>query len=366
MRVLSDEMKMRMAASLRHYRELKKLSQTEVAAIAQVTKGAYIKAEKGESEPRSEWVVRLCAFYGIRPQRLLESLEVPEVAFYTNQHKSYAAKATQTEAIRRVVRWARAYTWLEDRLEEKAGQPPAHENLSPEEMAQQVRKTLWHQGGFTPESLPSTLARYGIKVYVGDLHDRETFGFSYPDGTGWVIAVNNGQGLVPSERQLWIAAHELGHILLGTAGCQHAKRSKAEQEADRFAAELLMPEESFWSRWEDCGHIPSFYDRVIAVKHAFKVSANAVLYRIAARMGGMQEVMRRFNAIAKSRGTPNLRDREPEELRFEFASDRFKSLAMKAYEKGELTVSRLSELYECTQEEVRKMLREKAKGSAHA
>lgn len=265
-----------------------------------------------------------------------------------------------------VVRWARAYAWLEECLKVELATPPAHNNRSPEEMARLVRKTFWHFGGFTPESLPSTLARYGIKVYVGDLQDRETFGFSYPDGAGWVVAVNNGQGLVPSERQLWIAAHELGHILLGTAGHQHAKKSKEEQDANRFAAELLMPTESFWSRWEDCEHIPSFYDRVIAVKHAFKVSAGAVLYRLAEKMGGMQEVMQRFNAVAKRRGTPNLRDKEPEELRFEFMSDRFKTLAMEAYAKGELTVSRLSELHECSQEEMRERLREKAKGRAHA
>lgn len=227
MKELEKENRDCLAASLKHYRALNKFSQQQVADAVGISKNAYLRAEQGKSDPRSDWLLKACKLYGISLARLFESLEVPEVAFLTNRHSTKHAQAAQLEAIRTVVAWARDYQWLESVLGETPYALPDVAGMSPQEAAETARKTLWERGGFTPESFPGTLARFGIRVYIGDLRDRETFGFAYHDAeAGWVIAVNNY--LIPCEQQLWNAAHELGHILLGTAGKAHEKHSKAE------------------------------------------------------------------------------------------------------------------------------------------
>ena len=335
-----------LAASLRHYRELHGLSQEEAAVRAGVTKNAYARAEAGKTVPGGEWVARLCRGYDIAPGRLFEPLDVPEVAFYANKHGTRRLLALQRETIRDAVRWAEDYRWLEETLGERTGTPPDMRGRPPAEAAREVRATFWAGGGFTPESFPSILAAHGIKVYIRRFPDRETFGFSFATATlGWVIAVN-GDHMIPAERKLWLAAHELGHILLGTAGRAHGKHDPEELEANAFASELLMPSGAFAERWADCAHLP-FFERVIAVKRDFHVRANTVLERITEGFGedSRKRVMQAFNAEAKRRGEPNLRENEPRSLYFEFVGDRFRSLALCACQKQKISVSRLAELY---------------------
>lgn len=356
------------AASLRHYREMHALSQGDAAAIAGVTKNAYARAEAGKTAPSGEWVLRLCRHYGIPMSRLFESLAVPEVAFHENRHETRRLQALQRETIRDAVRWAEDYRWLEKTLgEEPAGGLPDVRALSPKDAARKIRATFWAGGGFTPESFPSTLAAHGIKVYVRRFPDPETFGFSFSDPRcGWVIAVN-GDPIVPAERKLWLAAHELGHILLGTAGKRYKKQEQEEGDANDFASELLMPEAAFAARWEDCAHLP-YFERVIAVKRDFHVRADTVLYRVTKRLGAdeRERLMRSFNAEAKRRGMPNTRENEPRSLYFEFEGDRFKTLALCACRQRKISVSRLAELYGEPVLSVMKRLREMPRGDFRA
>lgn len=364
---MDNEQKQRFAASLRHYRAMHGLSREEAAQKAGICANAYRRAENGQCGPDAEWVGRLCGFYGIPAARLFEPLDVPEAAFFTNRHRTRREQALQTETIRDALRWARDYRFLTDTLGCRPKTLPDVRSLSPAEAAGLVRKTFWEKGGFSPESFPGTLARYGICVYIAPFPDPETFGFSFrTDDCGWVIAVNSGGG-ESSERQLWHAAHELGHILLGSAGERHGKRSEAEQDAGLFASALLMPEAAFKNRWEDCAHLP-FYDRVVAVKQTFHATANAVLCRITEgkppeyRAG----VMKRFNGMAKSRRQPNSRISEPASLNFDFGPDRFRSLALRVYRMGGITMSRLAELYRQPLAEIRKIVTETGRDAGDA
>lgn len=83
--------------------------------------------------------------------------------------------------------------------------------------------------------------------------DDEIDGFLYREGGQPVIGVNRNQALV---RRRFTVAHELGHLLLHETGDVHVDRGfriflrdshsregvdQHEMEANRFAAELLMP-----------------------------------------------------------------------------------------------------------------------------
>ena len=279
MNQLTEEMRLRLSVSLRHFRHLHDLSQAQAAEIAGIQKNAYTKAENGKTEPRMEWVGQLCAFYDIKPYRLFEPLEQADVAFRANRHRSESEKARQIETVHRAIQWAQDYHWLSEVLGEKPLPLPDVSGLSPKQAAQKTLDVIWYGGLPLPEAFPDTLARYGVAVCTDPFLDTETFGFSRQvQDCGWLIAVD-GAERIPPERKYWTAAHELGHILLGTDSKPHEKGSDAEDDASAFASELLMPDAQFRLLWKDSAARP-FYERIIRIKHVFRVPADMVLYRL--------------------------------------------------------------------------------------
>ena len=64
-------------------------------------------------------------------------------------------------------------------------------------------------------------------------------GFSTIDDGQYICVLNHD--LCGKQRRRWTAAHELGHILCGHINPQSAPTIPQEQEADRFAADILAP-----------------------------------------------------------------------------------------------------------------------------
>ena len=89
-----------------------------------------------------------------------------------------------------------------------------------------------------------------LKVYVvqWDLNN-EINGFYQYEKRNQIIYINNN---LPYEQQHVVCAHELGHAVLHKKSSVPFMRAntlfsidKIEREANRFAAELLIPDESF-------------------------------------------------------------------------------------------------------------------------
>lgn len=93
------------------------------------------------------------------------------------------------------------------------------------------------------------IAEYlGVDV-IEEAMDDELSGYIEPRQSGWLIGVN---AYHHENRQRFTIAHELGHFLLHKPSKRHvdvtfARRSggrdQSENEADKFAAILLMPED---------------------------------------------------------------------------------------------------------------------------
>lgn len=92
-------------------------------------------------------------------------------------------------------------------------------------------------------------AQLGLRV-VYEKMDGEMSGFLERRGTEWVLGVNSTHNIV---RQRFTAAHEIAHFVLHRDRHTHFQdvtfarrsndRNQMEREADRFSADLLMPEE---------------------------------------------------------------------------------------------------------------------------
>lgn len=99
----------------------------------------------------------------------------------------------------------------------------------------------------TPVDIYSIAEFLGLEVQEEAMDD-ELSGYIEPRGSGWTIGVNSYHH---PNRQRFTIAHELGHFLLHKPSEKHVdvtfarrsgRRDRLEQEADLFAAELLMPE----------------------------------------------------------------------------------------------------------------------------
>ena len=134
----------------------------------------------------------------------------------------------------------------------------------------------------------------GIAVYSTKIENDKVSGYISKDGEGYYICVNKKH---PATRQHFTIAHEIGHYLLhkkildaggilpttykigdGINPCMpranqaNPEYKKMEIEANRFAAELLMPKAEFIKKANEC-------EDLVELARAFKVSVGAASIR---------------------------------------------------------------------------------------
>lgn len=358
-----------LARNLKHYREVNGLTQEAAANVAGVTRAAYIKAEAGKSMPGDGVLDALCRRYRIKMSDLFMSLEVPRCAFLANVCKSREQKARRLETIRRAYRLAKDRRMLREidgrsvevdcELLENVRLRVRQDCAAGTSWGRAVRNRLWPSGLYTPESLPVAVDRAGIVLCMMPFAARGVDGFSFhDDDVGWVIAVNSSSD-VSFEKKAMALAHELGHILQGTADGDHGSKGrhdKAEDDAIRFARELLIPRGAFASRWNEY-QTRSLWDRVLAIKREFKVEARTVLHQAIEFGFAEKDAYRAFAILAKDNGCSSSPDPCPSPANM--VDPLYDVLAVKACMNDEITMSRCAEILGCTLVEVRKLLRER-------
>lgn len=134
----------------------------------------------------------------------------------------------------------------------------------------------------------------GIIVYEIKIDNDKLSGYISKDDEGYYICVNKDH---PATRQQFTIAHEIGHFVLhrevldsgnllptmykigdgitpalARADFNSPIYRKMETEANKFAAELLMPEEEFIQKANECNDL-------VELALAFKVSVGAASIR---------------------------------------------------------------------------------------
>lgn len=141
----------------------------------------------------------------------------------------------------------------------------AHGQTNPTQLAQAARQYLgvglkeqqgWKDSRTALTEWRSRLETAGVFVFKRSLSQKEISGFSLFDETFPVVLVNNS---TPFTRQIFTLFHELGHLLFGVSSITKldagftdrlpASARAVEIACNRFAAEFLLPEDSFpWHR----------------------------------------------------------------------------------------------------------------------
>lgn len=256
---------------LRLVRESSGQSQEDFAALFGLRQAIWSKYETGNAEPTAETLSRLCARTGYEPAFF--SAPVPDMPVGLVFHRKRASLPAAERA--RIEAEARLRALDAVRLCARAGissDLPARGGRSPEEVAQAVRKR-WKLPPGPVENLVGELDRHGVPVLEFDFATDLLDGFFLDAGVEGVVCLAlNANAAFAADRRNFTLAHELGHALLHRE-CFPGK--EAEAEANRFAAELLMPEKDI------LGDLAKTYgfDDLRRLKAKWKVSMAGILRR---------------------------------------------------------------------------------------
>lgn len=222
-------------------RESRDLTQAELSAITGLSQAVISKIEAGIAQPSPSTVVSVA-----------ESLQYPTELMYQEDrifgfnasvffHRKRADMPAKT--LRRIHAQLNFTRMHLGRLSLALSVDPAVELIrlpledhgTPERVAQHFR-TLLHLPSGPIKDLTAALEEAGIVIVS------RPFGSSRTDGVSeWVpghlpIILMNGDESVGGDRYRWTLAHELGHLLM-----HKFPSEQMEEEANRFASELLLP-----------------------------------------------------------------------------------------------------------------------------
>ena len=347
--------------NLRRLRKMKKLRQQELADRAGISRNAYRNIETGASVPRGNNLGALARALEVSVFMLTEEIpRLQSLRFRTLHALSSQQRAEREQIAADVAIWLRNFNELERMLAEIRPYRFQRDfvGFDPKNAASEARKALGIESDQCIADICELLDSAGIKLFLLNSTLDKFFGLSVglADG-GPAIAVNTIES-IPVERQIFTAAHELGHLLLHSesySADQADEDSGQESQAGIFASYFLMPEERFRRVWSEGRGLP-WIQSVLHTKRIFRVSYKTVLRRLIDEGATDSSIYEKFsraytnmyNKPLKSKEEPNsyvsLKD-EPSRLQSaDFIADRLSRLVKDALDKELITISRAAEI----------------------
>lgn len=252
-------------------RESRGISQSELAKAIGVSQGKLSKAEKGEQGLPTDIFNLLCKYLSYPVTFFHQTSPPSQVSHYYYRKKITIPQKIiiQMEAVIRIFR--RNIDSLIEAVELpefKLIQIPSSSE-SPESLAQKARHILGLPKG-PIQNLVITLENSGIMIVKTDLFHEKIDGLSTISEKGANIIFLNAR--MPNDRQRFSLAHELGHLLM------HFDIPKTEDnvedEANRFASELLMPKSEIINSLRSLN-----FTKLGELKRYWKVSMKALVKR---------------------------------------------------------------------------------------
>ena len=273
-------------SKLRDARVACRLTQTELAASANVSRQAISSFEAGEKNPDPATVVRIADILG-QPVTYFSTEEGPAFGeFSTRFFRAFGADTKRRNAMCDVLgKWfVQTARYLFDLVSFPAVNLP---NVSPcegdrytneeiEDAAMQCRR-LWGLGVGPISNVIGLIENNGVAVCRYEIPGEKIEAFSFWNGPRpFVFLSSDKQSAV---RARFDAAHELGHLVLhrwiGSEEIEDPKTLKLiEAEANRFAGALLLPRQSFPNEV----YTPRL-DAFVELKRRWKVAIQAMVYR---------------------------------------------------------------------------------------
>jgi Zn-dependent peptidase ImmA (M78 family)/transcriptional regulator with XRE-family HTH domain len=284
------------------------LTQVELARQTGISQGLLSRAETGAVELDRERVEAVAAALGVpvrflqRPPLVAEGMSA--CVFHRKRNALPVSKARQIRAVLDLTR-IQGGSLVADRLPTvllQRSSPSADGYVSPEDIARDTRKLLSLPEGPVGD-LVATVEAAGVLVIARDLGTRHLDAISsWPTDGRPMVLLNS---VAPGDRQRFTMAHELGHAVM------HADPGTADEEqADRFASEMLMPSATIRPELGGDLSIP----RLLQLKRRWGVSM-AALVRRARDLGTISDY--RYKQLNIEFSKSGYRSSEPEPMECE-------------------------------------------------
>jgi Zn-dependent peptidase ImmA (M78 family)/DNA-binding XRE family transcriptional regulator len=258
---------------LRQVRELYGLTQSELAERLDVNQSTVAYIEGGFSQPSEDLLAKICKETGF-PAKFFERMEVTDFPLGSLLYRS----RTTLDAVEKAK--ANRYGQFMFEMAEHLSKPfnikyfRQSRLKDPIVAAQMTRSELGLSPDRPIDHLVFEFERNGVLVFNTPESVEKVDAYSAWAGTyekkPVIVLTNNRAG----DRMRFTIAHELGHLVMHSM--IFGDLQEFEREADRFAAELLMPEAAM----RDLIVQPfTLYD-AIKLRDHWKVSIQALLHRV--------------------------------------------------------------------------------------
>lgn len=248
------------------------LSATALGRAVDVTPRTISRWEDGDVEPLAANVDALARVLDV-PASFFAA---PDLDFVPLEAVSFRALSKMTARQRDSATASGAIAvelgrWIDSRFRLPISDLPTLEGYDVERAAAVVRER-WGIGQAPINNLVHVLEAHGVRVFslASDVASVDAYSFMM-DGLPYVFLNTMKTG----ERRRFDAAHELGHLVLH-CGDEVPHGKAAEQEAQAFAAALLMPRESILA----AGLRHASVERVLVAKRQWRVAAMALTHRL--------------------------------------------------------------------------------------
>lgn len=364
-------------------RKAAKLTQEEVTAQLKMSRPTFIAMEKGTRRPKRDELMKLAGLYGVPLNTLLRNASRPQpLTPYLRSGLDMSA-SNQPElqaAIELLAAYIDDYSFLENLLESRnVTLFPPQVRVAPgsierfaEHCAQQERARLnlgAHQPIHTPRKI---LEEVGVHVFMEMLDSNLSGLYVFVPDFGYCVLINRVHA---RERRNWAIAHEYGHFLLDRdkPGVDYLKpmqrKSESERFADAFAAAFLMPDTGVQRRFYEVLERSGDF-KVADLCHLadyFAVSMQAMALRLESlnliprgSWDAVSEPRVSVNALKYDVGIEQTANHDP----LEPYPQRYKLLAVQAFEEEKITEGQLARLLRCSRIEAREIIEQCSKTSS--
>lgn len=341
-------------------------TQEEVADFLGFSRPTYIAIEKGERPAKSEEIVKLAAFLGrtvhdlVRPDEPSIDLQ-PHLRAVAEKMKGGDEEALN-KAIDELQRLAEDYRALERIVGAplRLNYPPEitlNARLNPVELADAEAQRERQRLGLGDQPIIDLRAmlewNVGLRIFYVDLPSAIAGMYAYTADLGCCVLVNRKH---PPERRRVSMLHEYGHLLVDRfkPGIDYltiaGRKPVNERFAEAFALAFLMPATSVRQRFHDI--VTSTNDFQVAdlrrLSHSYFVSVEAMALRLE-QLGLITKGSWQF--LKESKFAPKqaaeMLGLRPQPINDQPFPERYRFLAVSAYERGAIGDSNLAHYLRC-------------------
>lgn len=229
---------------VRQARELRGWTQATLADFANVTQGAIAQIESGYSQPSEDLMTTIALRSGFPLAFFRQDSPTsfpPGSLLFRARKTMSAAQRSQAHQYARVV--YEGIDMMRQRVNPIKVRLPMRAE-EPEESARLTREAL----DLTPDRpirhVVNAAEKAGVLVLAlpVDLEKRDAFSSWVGEDAETPVIVLSGNA--PGDRLRFSVAHELGHLVMHRSWRRGASEVELEEQANLFASEFLMPEQS--------------------------------------------------------------------------------------------------------------------------